>query len=161
MVHRADPPARPVGEYIADQDQGRGRGDKAGAEAAMRHGPEASGRCRAARPASQTAEVAATAEASMAPRRGVRVGGGVGAGAPPDLGQTRRRAEAVAARGRGGAGGGGIGARGREAGEAEGGGCAPRAALDGAAAMAAEAEGQHGVVGRGLAEGLRDFFFAV
>jgi len=72
MVHRADPPARPVGEYIADQDQGRGRGDKAGAEAAMRRGPEASGRCRAARPASQTAEVAATA-ASMAPRGG---GGG-------------------------------------------------------------------------------------
>ena len=35
----------------------------------------------------------------------------------------------------------------------------PRAALDGAAAMAAEAEGQNGVVGRGLAEGLRDFFF--
>ena len=79
MVHRADPPARPVGEYIADQDQGRGRGDKAGAEAAMRRDPEASGWCRAARPASQTAEVAATAEASMAPRRGVRVGGGASA----------------------------------------------------------------------------------
>ena len=72
MVHRADPPARPVGEYIADQDQGRGRGDKAGAEAPMRRGPEASGRCRAARPVSQTAEVAATAEASMAPRGGGR-----------------------------------------------------------------------------------------
>ena len=95
----------------------------------------------------------------MAPRGGGGGREGVGAGAPPDLGQTRRRAEEVAARGRGGAGGGGMGARGREAGEAEGGGCAPRAALDGAAAMAAEAEGQHGVVGRGLAEGLRDFFF--
>ena len=52
-----------------------------------------------------------------------------------------------------------MGARGREAGEVEGGGCAPRAALDGAAAMAAEVEGQHGVEGRGLAEGLRDFFW--
>ena len=75
MVHRADPPARPVGEYIADQDQGRGSGDKAGAEAPMRRDPEASGWCRAARPASQTAEVAATAEASMAPRGGGEGGG--------------------------------------------------------------------------------------